>query len=269
VLNPSQATGFTPSGAVNWSPTATPDFTIDANIELKSGAANIYFQTRPGLGSPTPVLSLGGNIQITNNTTTTQTLFRFQTNAATVVQKSGSVLSDAGTTESSLIVLFGGSNQTVTLGGANTFTLASGASFRVNGTGGTLNLSNNSALGNAGNNLSSGDTALTNSTDARSILITGNQTIQNQVLISTFSGNTTIGGSNTSGTATFNGTVALNRHASAASNTTFLTAASGGTVLFSGNLTAGTGAAAAGGVEKIGAGTVILGEQTPTRAPPS
>lgn len=260
VIDASNAASPIASAAVNWAGSSTGvDFTIDANIELKSGAGNTYFFVRPGVGASTPVLSLGGNIQITSGTTTTQNLFRFGANAATVLQKSGSVLSDDGTTESSLIVLFGGSNQTVTLGGANTFTLASGASFRVNGTGGTLNLSNNSALGNAGNFLSSGDTSGANATDTRSILITGTQTIQNRVGISTFNGITTIGGSNTSGTATFSGTVALNRHASAASNTTFLTAASGGTVLFSGNLTAGTGAAAAGSVEKIGAGTVVLG----------
>ncbi len=258
VIDVSGASGFSPSAAVNWSGTANSAFTIDANVELKSsGGTATYFYARPGAAASTPTLSLGGNIQITSNTTASQYLFRFGANPASVIQKSGSVISDDGTTESTLIISFAGSNQTATLNGANTFTLAGGTSVRLTGTGGTLNLSNNAALGATTNNVNSGDTAVTNSSDLRSILITGNQTIQNTFNIQTYSGINTIGGSNTAGNATYAGTIALNRHASAANNVTYLTAAAGGTVLFTGNLTAGTGNGTSR-IEKIGGGTTVL-----------
>lgn len=257
VLNPAGVgVGFTPSAALNWSGTATQDTTIDADVTLQSGAANIYFYTRAGGTSPT--LSFGGNISITNNTATTQYLFRFvAASTAQVVQKAGSVLSDDGTTESTLLMDFQGAGQNVTLNGANTFTLASGKVVSMTGTAGALNLGNNAALGASTNLLSAGSTSVTNASDTRSILITGNQTISNGINIQTYSGLNTIGGSNTSGNATYSGTIALNRHASAANNVTSLTAASGGTVLFTGNLTAGTGNGTSG-IQKIGSGTAVL-----------
>lgn len=257
ILNPAGVgVGVTPSAALNWSGTATQDTTIDANVTLQSGANNIYFYTRAGGTSPT--LSFGGNISITNNTATTQYLFRFVSGStAQVVQKTGSVLSDDGTTEATLLIDFQGAGQNVTLNGANTFTLASGKVVSLTGTGGALNLGNNAALGASANLLSAGSTGVTNASDTRSILITGNQTISNGINIQTYSGLNTIGGTNTSGNATYSGTIALNRHASAANNVTYLTAASGGAVLFTGNLTAGTGNGTSG-VEKIGSGTTVL-----------
>ena len=259
VLNPAAASGFSPSAALNWAGTSTQDFTIDANVTLQSGIGNIYFYTRPSASTGTRTLSFGGNIQIANDTATTQYLFRFGANAATVLQKADSVLSDNGATESTLLIDFAGTGQTVTLNGANTFTLNSGKVVSLTGSGGTLNLGNNTALGVSGNLLSLGSTGTTNASDTRSVLITGAQTIQNSLNVQTYSGLNTIGGSNTTGTATYAGTVALNRHASAASNVTNLTAASGGTVTFSGVVSNGTGTVGGAGIQKIGAGTVILG----------
>ncbi|GEP44778.1 autotransporter-associated beta strand repeat-containing protein [Brevifollis gellanilyticus] len=127
---------------------------------------------------------------------------------------------------------------TMTLSGTNTYT---GVTTNNEG---TLIIDNASALGtnsvNVANTSGSVNAALLFSA-------TSGRTVTNAITVQTgSSGTATLGGMNTAGTNTFGGTVTLNK-------TAIVTAESGGEVAFNGVVSG------AGGLTKIGAGTVRLG----------
>jgi hypothetical protein len=117
---------------------------------------------------------------------------------------------------------------TITLGGANTY---SGANTLRNG---TLIAATNApsgaagAFGNAASTINVGD-AGTASGDNLALMIGGAYTVGRNITVNNYGNSVTLGGSNTSGTATFGGNVSLARNA-------YFSAASGGTVQFSGTL---------------------------------
>jgi autotransporter-associated beta strand protein len=106
--------------------------------------------------------------------------------------------------------------------------------------------SGNGAFGNSsGGAIAVGD-ASTGGTDNLGLLINGAFTVGRNVTVGNYGNVVTLGGTNTSGTATFGGTVALSKNVN-------LTAASGGTVTFSNAISGSTY-----GVTKVGNGTVVL-----------
>ncbi len=129
----------------------------------------------------------------------------------------------------------------LTLGGLNTY---SGGTIIQNG---TVVLNSNTAAGANTGTITVGD-ALATSTTPASLLFstTGGRTVANPIIVPVGStGLRTIGGLNTTGVNTYNGTVALATSAT-------LTAAAGGEVNFNGVMSG------AGGITKTGAGIVRL-----------
>ncbi len=141
-----------------------------------------------------------------------------------------------------------GSGTLIVNGGNNQYT---GATTVRNGTlvvnaNATTNTSGNRALGTSTAAIRVNDESTAAHFDTALLIGTGGVAIGRPVTVNDYGATTTLGGLNTSGTATFSGAIALGKSVD-------LTAASGGTVAFTGAMSG------VGGVTKVGDGTVTFG----------
>lgn len=205
-------------------------------------------------------LTFNGNIDITSVGSGSEYLINYNYAAAgaSFTQGASSILS--GTNLNTQAIVGGDISHTFNFNGANTFTLQATSLFHFYGSG-TLNLGHSQALGAAGNGFVVGLGSYSTA-EQRSVLITGNHTIANTVYLRNANGSSTIGGTNTSGTARWSGDIYTyyNNEGPDTTNPLKFTSAAGGTVEFSGKLTSfpegGTGVA--GVFEVVGAGTVAF-----------
>jgi len=256
-------TGSGTSGAIEQiAGISSTNFTINSNIEFSGNSGGTFrqFYLR-GTGG---TVGIGGNVTISNLSSNSTYLVDIENSSgsSSFTQSSLSVISGTGTINYHQFLRTNASAQTITLNGANTFTLNAANYIRYEGAGGTLALGSATALGNSANQLNIGAAGTLNTVNSRSVLLTGEFTVANNVRLFSGAGTTTIGGSNSSGRSIWSGTVQVDRATivGETGNTTRLTAAVGGTVEFSGVVSTGTSGAAgaAGAIEKVGGGTVIL-----------
>jgi len=189
-------------------------------------------------------LTLGGTVQDSSGVTGTHNL-SLEAYSGGILNINGDITKATGSSGVTLLVGGAGTSNAVfySLGGNNTGLTSTGNTFSR----GTLTLNNSNAL--------SGATTLTvanaNSTvalaDTANLLIgtagvTINKNITFAALTSTDTSDIrTIGGSNTTGTATYSGTITLNAFAPSGNGSSLrVTSATGGTVTIGGNITDGS-----------------------------
>lgn len=190
------------------------------------------------------LLTLGGTLQDVSGVTGTHNL-SLELYSGSSLDISGNITKAAGST--GITLLAGGTgtsnSSTMSLGGNNTGVVAATLNR------GTLILNNANALGTLTTlnvaNANAGGTA-----DTANLLIgTGGVTIAKAVTFASLGTDTTdirsIGGGNTSGTATFSGTITLGAFAASGTGSSLRVAsAAGGTTVFSGNITDGSASVA-------------------------
>jgi fibronectin-binding autotransporter adhesin len=218
---------------------------------IDSGTTALNFTGGIGLNGLSPDLTLtnstaitASNITTLNGTTATTDVLRFEGTGS--INVTGSIAPGTGTAGVKLESLQNYSG-TVTLSGANTFSAA------TNWRAGTLAIGNNAALGGQALTLGTSSSGAL----ANSVLTTGAFTASSNIsfLLNSTGTSFTIGGSQTTGTSTYSGTVDLT-NLRAVNNGLNVTSALGGTVEFTGVISGST--AANHFIKKIGDGTVVF-----------
>lgn len=236
----------------NWT-SVQPTTTINSAITLFDGiSAGSYNQVIRANGGS---ITINGGISDISNVTGAHTLSLESFGGSVTIN--GDITRSGSTAAVTLSV--GGATQKTdaiyTLGGNNSGIL--GTTVTLNR--GTLVINNSSALGTASGVTVTNANAGTADT-AKLLIGTGGVTLARAVSFDTLGTDTTdvrvIGGANTSGTATFSGTITLNAFAGSGTGSSLqIASASGGVTVFSGNITDGSNSVAllanGGGVVKF------------------
>ncbi|CAN5215908.1 hypothetical protein BH11PLA2_BH11PLA2_02570 [soil metagenome] len=229
---------FTTSGAT---PNLSGPITLTGNATVAaSGTSGIAFTNANAFTGTTQTLTLQGGAVSTGTGGLVSGIIALGTGGVTKNQGGNWTLSGANT--------YGGLTTII----AGTLTLGGDAPFNLPGT-----------LGQSISEVQMGDLSVSNST-ATSLLLNGAFTVSRPIRVNSgdatilVSGTATIGGTNNSGTATYEADITVGNASGITNKTVNLTAASGGSVLISGNIVPAAGYAATVSVQKVGSGLVTL-----------